>query len=534
MGQGCCAAESGRIAAVAVEGDVAGPAEDSDRGRRAEDSERQSRSKSTFSVCHFPIFAARASRIVTFNGFRVHEDMKDAGDLVEWQDDMGILIFVSHQWTSFAHPDHTGSQFRLLTSMLDLSILTGMLTHCAGFDYHSEPTMEKTGSDKAGELNLANIFVWLDYWSIAQKSKEQQRAAIRSIPAYASSAAIMLVLAPAVNHGDTGELLGLASYRSRGWCRAEETVYSLSDIMDGGAPRIHACEKIGISSRAVNVCTTHRLRDPNASVLRGAFTCCQLGHVDAAGNPIVCDKLYLHSLLESMEETVADQLLKQSDMPGWRRLLSTRWARMCEEPTPLSAEDFMDGLQIQSPRQMLEGDMYPIHYAVYANNVTAIRDLLGKGACLTCRDSDGNSPLILAATSDSSLAVSALLEARADIDDRNKFGVTPLMASIVLPGVLSMRVLIAKGADASIPFSESCPAKPLRGMAPVHFAAFHGHKVAMELLLQAKADAGAKVTEDCEFSGCTALELAHKRGHDSLVDFLRSELGNIQRPSLTL
>ncbi|CAK0809623.1 unnamed protein product [Prorocentrum cordatum] len=455
---------------------------------------------------------------------RAHEEMMGAGQIAQWSDSMGMLIFTSHQWTSYAHLDHTGVQFRVLTSLMAASVLTKLVGQATGLNHHEEDertkelSMAPARTAQSFDVDLGRVFVWLDYWSIPQNSKTCKDAAIRSIPAYASSAVIMLVLAPPVDHADTGEPLGVTTYRARGWCRAEEWIFGLSDVVGSAAPRVYLCEEAGVPpSKMANVPTSHRLRDPNSSVLRGGFTCCQRNHVDSHGKGIVCDKIMMLELLETVEEKVASGLLDHGDLPGWRRLLTTRWARMCEEPTHQPADHFLAALRIDNKFEKLEGNMYPLHYAVYANNTRAIAELLKSGADLYCRDGDGNSPLILAGTSDSSLAVKELLEAGADINDRNKLGCTPLMAATVSPAKQSMKILLASGADFSIPFSNTCVVAAIRGMTPLHFAAFYGHEFAVDLLLDANADAAARVPEECESAGCTALEIARRRGHAQVI-----------------
>ena len=45
-----------------------------------------------------------------------HEDLMKAEKLVEWSDGVGLVIFVSHQWTSFDQPDPANDQFMMLAA----------------------------------------------------------------------------------------------------------------------------------------------------------------------------------------------------------------------------------------------------------------------------------------------------------------------------------------------------------------------------------------------------------------------------------
>jgi len=118
-------------------------------------------------------------------------------------------IFFSHQWLSYTRPDPFDIQL----------------------DAMKEATKQLVAKAK---VNLESTFVWCDYFSIAQESREIQRLAILSLPAVASSLHAFVVVAPPATHCDTLEQCSLATYKERGWCRAEV----LSHISRRGTKRM--------------------------------------------------------------------------------------------------------------------------------------------------------------------------------------------------------------------------------------------------------------------------------------------------------
>ena len=47
-----------------------------------------------------------------------HQSLRDAGKLVKWAPHMKHVIFLSHQWTSFHHPDPSSEQLRVVQRVL--------------------------------------------------------------------------------------------------------------------------------------------------------------------------------------------------------------------------------------------------------------------------------------------------------------------------------------------------------------------------------------------------------------------------------
>ena len=167
------------------------------------------------------------------------------------------VIFISHQWAGFDHPDPRNVQY------------DAMLVAIRGLQDQGR---------KCG-------YIWVDYTSIPQANSFQQQAAINSLSVYASLCSSLVTVAPKCRHVDTGTELDMNSYFSRGWCRLE-----LLSFKTG------TCD-LGEDMRSVYVCDGHTLTSSSEStdvlsdesvlhVLGGTFTCCSRCH---PGN-VPCDR----------------------------------------------------------------------------------------------------------------------------------------------------------------------------------------------------------------------------------------------------
>jgi ankyrin repeat protein len=128
-----------------------------------------------------------------------------------------------------------------------------------------------------------------------------------------------------------------------------------------------------------------------------------------------------------------------------------------------------------------------------------IRALLTAGADIQAGNSDGTTPLMLAARTDSLEAVKMLLEAGASIDGRDKKGKTALMYERYgyMPSVETFKVLVAAKGDLN--------AVDSGGRTPLMYAAKGGPPEILELLLKNGAKPSINARDN---SGQTALMYA--------------------------
>ena len=119
----------------------------------------------------YPMWLLPLHHLLNLTELLPHQELRRQRKLVRRTALMKTIIFVSHQWTSFDHPDHTGRQLRALQVMFQ-RMLTGDV-----------PTVDVPLSDKAtlsGEVKiephrwkdtLSNAYIWIDYAGVPQKEK---------------------------------------------------------------------------------------------------------------------------------------------------------------------------------------------------------------------------------------------------------------------------------------------------------------------------------------------------------------------------
>lgn len=151
-----------------------------------------------------------------------------------------------------------------------------------------------------------------------------------------------------------------------------------------------------------------------------------------------------------------------------------------------------------------------LHCAAQAGSAPCVRALLAAKAELDQKDRKGATPLLRAAqAADSSArgtldAVKALLEAGADANAAGEGGQTPLLEAASRGPAESVALLLAKKADPNLA-SE-------RQSTPLHEAAFADAAQIVSSLLAGRADPGA-----LNGRGKTPLEVAQRLGNDEIV-----------------
>ncbi|CAJ1462137.1 unnamed protein product [Effrenium voratum] len=156
---------------------------------------------STLNVLQFPLCFIPVEEFMKFGRLKPYEEVRDAGQIHCIDDiDVGMRIcrregavFISHQWTGFDEPDWGNVQYAAMREAL---------------------------TQLMQERNCK--YVWVDFCCIPQQNRTQQQSAVNSLNAYTLCCSIFMSIAPCCSHGDTGEDLGLDSYRSRAWCRLEK------------------------------------------------------------------------------------------------------------------------------------------------------------------------------------------------------------------------------------------------------------------------------------------------------------------------
>jgi ankyrin repeat protein len=92
-----------------------------------------------------------------------------------------------------------------------------------------------------------------------------------------------------------------------------------------------------------------------------------------------------------------------------------------------------------------------LHIIVKRRDTTWLGFLLARGAKPDVRDTQGNTPLVLASQMGFTEGVQQLIERRANVNLENNQGVTPIIAAVQNRDLATTRLLLAAGANATRP-----------------------------------------------------------------------------------
>ncbi|OLQ11662.1 Ankyrin-2 [Symbiodinium microadriaticum] len=163
-----------------------------------------------------------------------HEELHRRNLLVEWKPTL-LTIFVSHQWLSSWHPDPHGLQLKILQKALQNTI-DGTVN--VESDVVSQLRQQYRRLGEKEREQLASAYVWLDWFSIPQIPNSKAELGIQSIPFYVGACQLFVALVPPLRHFASQQDCDLASWLSRGWCRAEMWCQLLADRSNGDVPII--------------------------------------------------------------------------------------------------------------------------------------------------------------------------------------------------------------------------------------------------------------------------------------------------------
>ena len=114
----------------------------------------------------YPFCAISVPDFLEMTEWQPHQDLKASGKVKE-MDDKAEVLFCSHQWCSFTHPDPNGDQLRALqTQIRNLMRGKTKVTSNIALDAAYSYPMLTTG--KEWKQRLPNMYIWLDYLSIPQ------------------------------------------------------------------------------------------------------------------------------------------------------------------------------------------------------------------------------------------------------------------------------------------------------------------------------------------------------------------------------
>ena len=335
----------------------------------------------------------------------VHQELKSRGFLTRWQDvpSDSEIIFVSHEWLSWAHPDPKGEQLRVLCRVLE-RLKKGKL------DTEMDPMhtilYKHKFSTKSKDWNamLKRTYLWVDWFSMPQPGVEKEdvigkermavlRAqgtnAIRSIPAYVERSDFIMILVPGCHHSDRKVPTCFRTWRKRGWCLLE--LYAAAMARDSSNPPLLVRSERGTPS------WMSPLEVQKLSVGFADFTCCQRNHIIttetqkimSGGNvkKISCDKPIAGGILEQLINAKINHLFNvEGDLVmarlhyafthWWMRGLNKK-EKFVTDKSKSAVEKFKKKLRWNQSENWFDcGGVGLLMYAVTRDEVHVVRELI--------------------------------------------------------------------------------------------------------------------------------------------------------------
>ena len=313
----------------------------------------------------YPMYLMSLPELLKLDHLVPHQELLRRGALVKYDPEKheGRVIFMSHQWAGYDHPDPSDDQLKCLQRVLQ-RMVDGEISSIQT-NWRQALVFEDNFCITAKDMQSAvpHMMVWLDYVSMPQPTagpmpeqagaetkiagddadddhggKEDDEpetdadaagadsaatlpsgttdhrsdeglgallnAAVESIPAYVEQATLMIILTPPHEHHDRkGEIVSLQSWRSRGWCRLEFMAANLS------RRQLRVMTVQGPEAQPEFVFPADALF---LAVGEGDFTCCARNHDFGDGpDSAPCDKIKVAAVLDVMLRAKIDHLFKQ-------------------------------------------------------------------------------------------------------------------------------------------------------------------------------------------------------------------------------
>jgi len=495
--------------------------------------------KQSVSAEHYPMHVMSVSDLLEMEMLEPHETCLAQG-LVYPVPPAGRILFASHQWLSYDHPDPFSVQLHALQAMVRTIITDeavdavfdsnewdafakGVDTRKNVSQAHAQAIREESRASvmlltpKIFAQDLKKSFVWFDYFSIPQRrdagvaeaaltgvggksrrasTQNSQLRAIKSIPYYIERATYFVVVAPPTTHRDTKARCDLETWRSRGWCRLEEVANYLA--LERMNPIVLTEGKVAVQEFADF--WSFRANSREGAVGCGNFTC--------EGDRKVCVEI-LHSMWMAK--------LKQYKAENNRMMLTL--FGVCQTKILETSQD--EPIRVMNQHgetakwnpEVLEdwrlGALKEIKHPVGANIVAAmlgdaclLREVFidGKADVAERHAATGATTMMHAAGAGDIESVKFLAEHAAKLGvplidaGTTKLNITPIDRAIRCNHTEVVYLLLKFGASVKVKRSSGC--------SPLHAAAEMGRVKCLQALLDANADIDA-----VNNSGSTPLHL---------------------------
>lgn len=406
---------------------------------------------------YFDMYTVPLESFIEMTEIRTHEDLKEEGILVNFDESQGQAMFVSHQWAGIGHPDPQFEQIRVLQEALKNFVESVTTSISPGIVIE---LYVGQSAAKVSEIVSQQLFLWYDYFCCPQglTDAEHRAAAIQSIPSYVERCRFFVILCPPIRHTQLGTLLSKSTWSSRGWCRLELVVRHLSK-------RASIAIEVQSAQRQILASMYDWVVKP---VGEGLFT-------------VTEDAQNVRQVLKSLVREKLLSYLSAGMLHNYRTILNLQsviFRNLDMDPIV----DIVPGFSSESS----DPCVFFKEEFMYQNGFTSM-----------ARDSTGWTPLCYAALAGSPLLICALLEGRADVNDKLK---------------LRGEQLVNLGHNTSV----------------LSICAFLKHNEAMKVLLAARADVGAK-----DSYGGTAMHRASSGNNQEGIQILLAHGASATVPAMT-
>ncbi|KAH8098657.1 hypothetical protein JL720_1616 [Aureococcus anophagefferens] len=290
----------------------------------------------------FPMMVMPIATFLELETMRPYEELLAEGKIFEWDEAKGPVFFLSHQWTSFDHPDHTGLQLATAKAVFrglaagdvvdrftsekeweDWSLKDSI--YARNFNARGCPTRRSRPGTSPPRRRGATSGSTTR--ACPRPGTRRTRASRPSSPSphYIDAALTFMVLCPKIEHKEKAEACDYHSWRSRGWCRLEEQVNELKLFETHFDEEwMHGITKWDVPRRPLIVTGEASISTVDVmdhfytlglrcnSVLNGDFACCALNHektfADGSTVCIPCDKKRLKPFCVSLWERKCEHM----------------------------------------------------------------------------------------------------------------------------------------------------------------------------------------------------------------------------------
>lgn len=153
---------------------------------------------------------------------RPHEELLREGKLVRVDNSMQQIFYVSHEWTSSEHPDHSLSHLHTFQSIL-VRMLRGVLPETAPV-FADAIRLPKNVSITPSQWQrlVKDSFVWIDFISMPQNRGDDYQKASRSVASYVDRSSHFFAVCPTVkSKGRDDVVYDYGSWMQSSACRFE-------------------------------------------------------------------------------------------------------------------------------------------------------------------------------------------------------------------------------------------------------------------------------------------------------------------------